>query len=284
MTLREIVFDLITILTKAGFTDDSRLDEDYLGYKANEKRAKAIRDSYRRNKFIDPVWLQDFGVFDLTEVNKADDKTFSEECTCKISKATLPAIVSLLDGQSTHVDLGINSLRSVCGTKEYHFEGYNRLYTLLNLPEDNIALKFKYFTRVQNAIYVAPSVDKLRGIFILENPLDGFVRNTENILSGNLVTGTVYEVTEGQIVHNALGHNKGQTFTAVNANFTGSGKVQLVNQKRAMTDEDPYPVSFTMMEEIILKILTQEFNIEKGVIADIRNDSIDQLEILGNEK
>ena len=44
-----------------------------------------------------------------------------------------------------------------------------------------------------------------------------------------------------------------------------------------MTEDDPYPISNTMLEYIVMKILTQDFNIESKVAADLRNDAADAL-------
>jgi len=44
-----------------------------------------------------------------------------------------------------------------------------------------------------------------------------------------------------------------------------------------ITENDPYPISNTMLEYIVMKILTQDFNIEAKVAADLRNDATDAL-------
>jgi hypothetical protein len=283
MTRNEGIHDVLTILTKASFSDDTRLDPDYIGYKIDEKRAKEIRDSYNRNQLIDPVWIQDYGIFDTTEVNYADDKTFTF-LDCHLAKATLPPTISFGNGLAAINNLGDYSFRSISGTEEYHFKQNSKLMEILNdLPVGHPLRKFAYFSRVGHARYfvsknkeVVPN--KLRAMLILESPLDGFVFTTENVTV--LEVGVSYIVMSDQIVHNGIPYNIGQTFTAVNTSFTGDGKVQYVNQKRAMTNEDPYPFSKSQMEVVILKLLTQEYGIEATRIADIRNNSQDELKIL----
>ena len=44
-----------------------------------------------------------------------------------------------------------------------------------------------------------------------------------------------------------------------------------------ITVTDEYPVSFTLGEFIVMKILTQDFNIEAKIAADLRNDAADAL-------
>jgi hypothetical protein len=258
------------ILTKFGFPEDSRLDEDYLGYKVDEYRAIDIRETFKKYPVIDPIWIQDYGIFDTTVVNSADEKSFTV-CKCKFSKVTFPSVVSIINPLSNTNDLGVYSIRSACGTKEYN---YLPLPQLMLLTDDNDRSLFKYFYRIGNSYYLTPEVKQGRSMLILENPLNGFVNNTE--YQTVLVVGTQYEVAEGQIVHAGFGYQKGQIFTAVNTIFTGSGKIWLKNQKRAMTNDDQYPMSQTQMERVILSILTKEFGIEQKTISDVRNNSQDE--------
>lgn len=283
MTRQEGIFDVITILTKASFTDDSRLDPDYIGYKIDEKRAKEIRDSYNRHQLIDPVWVQDYGVFDTTEVNYADDKTFTH-LDCKLAKATLPQTVSFYNGLASANNLGDYSFRSISGGEEYFFKQNSKLMEILSdLPKEHALRKFSYYSKVGAARYfVSKNQDvvpeKLRAMLILENPLDGFVFTTENVTV--LAVGTQYTVMSDQITHNSIIYNSGDTFTAANTTFAGAGKVQYLNQKRAMTNNDPYPFSKSQMEMVIMKLLTQEYGIEASRVAEIRNNSQDELKVL----
>lgn len=282
MNRSEAIFDIINILTKAGYTDDSRLDPDYIGYKIDEKRAKEIRDSYNRHPMIDPIWLQDIGIVDFTEVNYADDKIF-EFLDCKLAKATFPPVVSFYNALSAETNLGVFSLRSVSSREEFHFKPYSKFLDIgTDLPEHHPLKKFSYYTKVLNAIYAlskdGSTPEKLHPILILERPLDGYVLTTENVIS--LTIGTQYEVISGQIIHNLIPYNAGDVFTATTKLFTGTGTVQYKNQKRKMTNNDPYPFSPAQMDIVIMKLLTQEYGIEATKIADIRNDSTDSTKAL----
>lgn len=283
MTRQEGIHDILTILTKANFTDESRIDPDYIGYKIDEKRAKEIRDSYNRNQLIDPIWIQDYGVFNTTTVNYADDKSFTF-LDCHLAKATLPPTVSFGNGLAAINNLGDHSFRSISGTEEYFFKQHSKLMDLLNdVPASHPLRKFAYYSKVGNARYFVSKnkelvPEKLRAMLILESPLDGFVFTTENVTS--LTIGAQYTVMSLQVVHNSIAYNAGDTFTAVNETFTGLGTVQYLNQKRAMTNDDPYPFSKSQMEILILKLLTQEYGIESSKISEIRNNSQDESKVL----
>jgi hypothetical protein len=276
MTKQELIYDIITIATKANYTDDTKLSERWVGYKVDEKRAIEIRESYKRNFAIDPSTIQDFGISDMTEINYADDKSFNY-LDCKISKLTLPPTVNIINNLSSANNLGIYSIRSVDGRQEFYYMPHSKLMELYRLSEEHPNRKFKYFTQIGNAIYIPNGPEKIHPFLILERPLDGFVNQSENILTGNLIVGQSYIVMDKQVIHNGLGYIKDNVFVATSKVFTGSGDVQLVNQKRSMTVWDEYPMSSTMAEVITMKILTQELKLTMAAITDARNDSVDPL-------
>lgn len=278
MTRNALIWDIKIILEAAGITDESRIDVDYVGFKLDQKRAKAIRDCYKRNPVIEPVWLQDYGIFSLTPVNKAEDRAVAI-CDCKFSKAVLPPIVSINDPMSNQADLGIHRISSACGRYEFHQLPISKLALV---DPDSLYSKFRYFSRVFNSIYLTPETRNARAILILENPLDGYVLDDTDKASGSLVSGSVYEVRSGNVTYNGTKYYKGQTFTANSTStFTGLGKVFLQSQKRQMTGDDEYPMSSTMAEEVLMKIFTEDYAIEAKRIADIKNDSQDRFKSLG---
>lgn len=275
---RELIFDIKMILEAGYITDESRLEEDYISYKIDQKRAKEIRDTFKRNPVIEPIWLQDYGIFSLTPVNKVEDRTISI-CDCKFSKAVLPTVVSITDNMSNISDLGTSSIRSATGENEFHYMNFQQLSML---HPDNILSKLRYYTKVGNSVYLTPEVNKARAVLILEKPLDGFVLDNTWVASGDLVSGIIYEVGSGNITYNAIRYFKGNTFTAnATTTFTGNGKVQFSNQKRAMTIDDEYPMSATMAEVVLTKIFTQDYGIEYQRYKDIQSSLQPNLKVLG---
>lgn len=272
MTRKEAIYDIKEILTKSNITDDSRLDDDYIGHLLDQKRAKEIRDTFKRQPVIEPIWLQDMGTVNLTPVNVAEDRNISF-CECALSKAVIPPVVSIADPMGNIPDLGVYSIRSVCGKYEYFYKNVAQMGWLTH---DSILSKFRYYTRVYNSIYLPNDIEKIRMLLILESPLDGYILENTYVTSGNLVVGITYLVTSGNVTHNSVVVFNGSTFVAANTTFTGSGKVKLDTQKRAMTNDDEYPMSSTMAEVVKMKIWTQDYGIEQQVIDDARNDSKDQ--------
>ena len=276
MTRIELIYDVRTILEASNITDDSKYDNDYIGYKIDQRRAKEIRDSFSRNPAIEPVWLQDLGLVNLAKVNKAEDRTVTI-CECSISKMVVPPVVTLHDSLSNHIDVG-TTVRSLCGGYQFY---YMPLSHMSQLTKESVLLGFKYFTKVGNSYYLTTETNKARPIMILESPLDGYVLDNTFKLSGTLVSGLTYEVAGGNITYNAVKYFKGATFVATSTTtFTGTGQVVLQNQKRAMTNSDEYPMSSTMANRIIMALLTEDYGIEAKKVEDIKNNSAKPFKVI----
>ncbi|MCC7514546.1 MAG: hypothetical protein IT212_07620 [Bacteroidia bacterium] len=268
----EYIYDLKRLLSKGNVTDDSRLNNNHLGFLLDQRRAKEIRDSYKRNPVIEPIWIQDYGLTEFTPVNKNEDSSIVSGITAKFSKAILPSVVSLIDPISNTHDLGTYSIRSSDGKNEFQYLSADKLFLL---TEESVLSKISSYIKIGNAVYLTPQVRYAKPLLVLESPLDGYVFDDLYIPSGNLVIGTVYVVAAGQVTHNSIKYNIGSTFTAASTTFTGLGKVQYNNQKRRMLNSDPYPMSSTMAEVVKMKILTQDFAVEQSVVSDVKNDSKD---------
>ncbi len=276
MTRRELIYDVRTILEGGKITDDSMHDDDYIGFKIDQKRAKEIRDTFARNPAIEPVWLQDLGITDLALVNKADDRTVSI-CECKFSKVTLPPVVMLHDAGSNHIDVG-TTIRSACGEFQFY---YMPLSHMAMLTDQSVLYGFKYFTKVFNSYYLTTATNKCRPVVILERPLDGFVNDNSFVVSGNLIPGTTYEVMAGNITYNSVKYFKGSTFLATSVvTFSGPGKVSYQNQKRRMTNDDEYPMSSTMANMVLMKLFTEDYGIQQKEVQDIKNNAQSPFRVL----
>lgn len=270
MTGKEITYTIIDVLTRHGYTDDSRLDADQINFMRDNARAQLISMEFDRTKTIDPSWVQDLGFVQLTTVDFNDDSTIPF-CECLLSKVTIPDTIDLRSPNS-NTDSGLKVISS-CGTRQfypYHIE------LLQNIPKEHTRNKFYYYFLIGGALYLNKVMDKVRVLAVLTKPSEvNNVINTEYVLSGNLVIGTNYTVYGSQVVHNSLGYNAGQSFTAVNTTYTGTGKVKTTSRTSAYTEDSPYPVQGAMARQIILEVLTKEFAIEESKITDIKNSSGD---------
>lgn len=263
--LKEITDDIKLILSKNQQSDDFRAHDRNIDFKVHQYRATAIRNTFKREMQINPQWLQDQGNLEPTKVTSDDDPAISG-CSGTFGKIDIPTVIHLPDF------MGVFRVSSACKTKTYY---RTTLQRFMGFDAGSTRSKFNYFFVIGNSVYMNPFIEDASVQLILENPLEGTITISTNIPSGELVVGLVYVVSAGDITHNSVKYRKGATFTAVNANFTGNGTVQLNNQKRQMTRTDDYPMDFTLLEQVKQKILLQDFAIEERKLADIDNDSQD---------
>lgn len=268
MTKNEIKDDIINLLTKFGFTDDQRYDPDWLLFKIDEVRAYLIRQEYKQLGFTNPSWFQDLNLLRFTPVVYSDID-YGVCGDCPISKAVIPDNIPLYNPDNQNEDNGIKVL-SACGTKQFY---YLPLEVLRQIPSEHPRSKFNYYFKIGNQIFVNQKVNWLRINAVFQNPDAINTINNLVVPSGSLVVGTSYTVIGYQVVHNGLGYMPGQTFTAVNTVYTGSGAVELTTPVQAFNNATSnYPVTNDMARLITIEILTREFGVEKQQIAAIKGD------------
>ncbi len=270
MTRKEIIYDALNILSRFNYTDDNRNDPDWMGYKIDQVCGEFKKTEFSQTGVVNPAWISTLGLIPFTETDFSDSNLGI--CNCPISKAILPAVLNLPNPNYPDQNYGIKNIISACGKTSYY------PYQIENwkmIPSEHVRSKFHYYAQIGTNVFVNKLEKFLLVHAVLASPLDGFIMNTTNILSGNLVAGQVYTVITGQIVHNAIAYQAGQSFTAANTTFTGSGTVLPQVFKRQVTDDDPYPCTQEMARNVVLNILQQEFGIEKQRITDVKNDGQD---------
>lgn len=278
MTTRKNIVDSILILaTRFSRTDETRLDEDYLSFLVEQTRASEILKEYNITGIIDQNWLVDFGIYDLTKVNFADDPNV-DFCECDIMKAEIPKTINLTAIGEGNLDLGLKVI-SACGSRSYTMYPLERWRMV---PKEHVRSKFYYYQRFGNIIYVNKMVNSLRFIGIPETTDGLIIKKTLPVNSGSIKQGVVYMVkgASGAVTYDSVIYLPGSTFTGTaTTTFTALGgcKVYYNNFEYTMTDEDPYPVSPHLARQIVISILTTELQIEKQQAVDVVNDSADDV-------
>lgn len=274
-SLRQFRSDIMLIYERLKLSKDKRLQERHVDFLIAKYRSVVIRDDYKANRQIDPAVLQDAGLVNFTRVLSSDDPAISFG-NLELGKLTIPELVSLPDDRGIYI---VSSLSKQC--MHYPIE----MNMFFDIPSGSWAAKSPYYFRVNTALYIYPARDEGNIVYILDNPMDGVVLLTENILSGSIQAGVSYTVQSGQVVYNGVGYNIGVAFVGVAGvtTFTGTGKVKRTIQKRAITEDDNYPMSFTMAERVLLKMFYQEFKIEETKFIDAKNDAADELTVLKSQ-
>jgi len=272
MTKKSLIDEALLILQRNAPNDDSRLSDRFISELIDQTRAQLIIRNYAINETVDFAWVTQPFYINFYKITVADDPTVTF-CNCDMMKTTIPPVISLTNSGASNQDVGIWSLFSACGKYAY----YPRpLQLLQNIPSDSTMSKFKYYSRYNTTLYATGGATRLRLSPILLYPEDGFIINSEPIVSGNIVSGTKYIVKFGNIVYNTITYNPNDTFIGgVATTFTGNGNVYLYDQVTAFEETSDYPVGGEMAREIILEILTKEFQIQDNMIVDTKNDNID---------
>ena len=270
MKLLETVYTILNLLSRHNVSDDFRVSERNIAAMVHAHRAAQIVKDYGINQHIDPTWLSDIGRIDFTRVSSSDDPNITNSSLC-LAKITLPPVISLDN------DGGVYRISSSSKQIQCYPTTPNEFFFLFE-NNDKRLQKYHYYFRIGNAYYKYPYQTEGSAILVLSNPLDGWAKFTENILSGFLTIGDTFIVMSGSITYGGITYTALQTFVATVANgtaFTGTGIVQYLNKKRKMTMQDEYPMSRSMESELILSILSNEFRIEAVMTPDIINDARD---------
>lgn len=274
-TLKEIRSDILLVGQNLKLSNDTRLEPRHIDFLIHKHRARGIREEYDRNKLIDPTWISDYGNTDVTVVNSSDDPSVPLTSRC-VSRVTLPDVVSIAS------DRGVHRITHTSRQVDFYQTTEENYYALVS---GQVELKYDWWWRMGDVYYFNTKEKQVRPFLILGNPMEGFVLQTEWVASGDLTVGQSYTVYGTQVVHNSTAYNPGQSFTAVNANYTSTGTqvVKFTNMKRAIMENDPYPIGRTLLEYVMMKIFTVEFNIAKQQAGDVIADAQDKTLALQNE-
>lgn len=265
-TLRQYRSDILLILSKSKVSKDFRVNPKHIDFLIHKYRASIIQDQYKATREIDPQCFQDLGRVTFTKVTSADDPNILVT-SVSLGKLTIPGVIALPN------DRGVWRVASSSRQMTYYPVEYGRFFEIV---EDSIRSKFNYWFRIGTSLYTYPLLDEGNIVLLQDNPMEGIILATEDLAKDGLTVGVEYKVVKGQIEHNSVIYVIGDVFTAVSKIFTGKGTVKYNNQKRPITLDDQYPMSIAMAEDIAMKIYTQDFNIEKQEVANIKVDSQDQ--------
>jgi hypothetical protein len=270
VTGRLIISDLTLILNNFKLNQNGISERTLLQLIAR-KREKQIVEYYNRSPEIDPTWLQTLSKVFMTK----------EDLGCFVTGfAIIPTPISLPG------DRGLVNVISSNGELFYH-HAYDKMLTM---NPDVEQFKFnKARTRLGNKLSIWPYELSPTVIAILSDPMHGYFIDASIVLKNNLFTGddympaSEYEVINNTIEHDGTLYQVGQTFTATVNTYTGIGDVRLKNSIKKMTLDDPYPMSLSMANTVIMRILDEDYGVARKQISDIIADGQSQTNILTSE-
>lgn len=270
MTLIELVYDVRHILKQV--QDDSSIPDKFIAQLVAKYRAIEIVMDFEKFGEINPVWIQPLGVYNTTKVN-ASDKQVNAGTIC-FGKVTLPPVIKFDN------DLGV--YRIALSGNQSRIYPLSQDLMMLKIEGNEISNGFYFYYKIFNNYFVYPFVSSIFPNLILEDPMDGYLLTTENVITGNIVTDDSYTVGTGNIIYNSTVYNAGDIFTGLSGitTFSGGGTVKYTNNKRRLRMSDEYPIDIAMAGKVILNILTKEFNLQQQQVSDIVNDAADQTKVL----
>jgi len=169
-----MIYDIRYVLRQT--TDDNRVRDEFLMSKIHTYRSGFIQEDFSRNRFLNPVWLQDLKKLSATKVNSADDPSIADT-SISLGKVTLPNIVSLPE------DIGLFRVAGSSKHKVFTPVGMNYFYLLIDI-DPTTAINQMIYYRTGNSIYLYPYNTECNAVAILGNPLEGYL--IENNVKRNL--------------------------------------------------------------------------------------------------
>jgi hypothetical protein len=272
--LDKVIWDIRHVLK--ALKDDSRISDYHLMDLIAQGRAGLIVERYRKERTLDPQWSQTFRDETLTQVAAGDIPDYAGFTTYKFGKITYPGIVS-----GPVPEFGVISFGSTSNWKRFYKTTWDQLKLMIDVNDLSLQ-SFNYYIHQEDAFYVFNYFGNVTAVLILNDPLEGYRYRTEYVLSGKIQANESYYVESGTVGYNNVSIVKGGTFIGIEdyPDYLGVAKVTYLNKRKKLTSADPYPMDAPMAREIILSILTKEFQIERQSIMDVINDSADTLELL----
>lgn len=225
-----------------------RISKRHIEYKIHQYRAIGIREVYYQRGEIEPIWLQNLGTKEVTKkVTKVtrvmagtlSDKIEIDEVVTKASSTVTFEKINSAD------DINISECDCTIGRKE--------IPEIVSLPGRRGSMHDKGLYRVSTAsrqqAYYPTTINRFYG----------FIKGTPRAEMN-------YYWKIGNILY-IHPYRKQMNVILILDNPLDSG----------ITERDEYPISQTLAEFIVMKILTQDFNIEAKMAGDLRNDAADVL-------
>ena len=253
MTLQELVKDIARLLQKSKLVDDSRISTRHLRYKVAQYRAQGIRETYIVRGEIEPIWLQPLGSIAAAEKKSVTGSQAGGVFETTPTIAPIRNSYSIFTETNSADDLSLPACNCPIGKLE--IPPVVSLPGLHNMQSDNGV--YRVSTASRQVKYYPITFDRF---FQLE---EGTSRQKHS-----------YYFKIGHTLYISPFKEKVSVVAIWDDPLDANG----------LLPTDEYPLSNTLTEYIVIKILTQDFNIEAKLAADLRNDATDALIALGRMK
>lgn len=273
-SLRTIVSELALELQRHQLSVNPVMEERTLVEKINNKRASELQRRFSRAEAINFSWLSQTGVLDVTETREAVDPTVYP-VGCIFGRVTIPEVVNLVNNPVVG-DHGVFKVHNGDG-ENYYFFPQEHVHKMLK-NKDAFPGPLRIYYTIGKDIFIYPYKKQVFASLIHYNPLEAYIMVIDAVKSGTLIVADDYTaagnytVTSGQIIHDGVTYNTGESFDAVLTTFTGNGVLHFTDKKRLATMDDYYPMDSDLKNAVIRRILTEDYGLSLQVPVDNTND------------
>ena len=263
--------------TGMNITLDNRLNEpDFVVHLINEKRAMLIERAYRDNGDNMPFVQQPFIIPVVDKVDTNEDNFLDLEKD--FGKFYLPSLVQFTHRNKNSHNKALLSITDVKTQTRFFPTTYEEWLVIKRSSTE--MKRYHYYFEVGNFVYLTKYAKNVALRATFQNPLEAHIIDNTIKPSGSLIIGSEYKVQNGSIVHNSATYNAPETFTAVNENYTGTGRVYLNSSYRLLNETDPYPMKDSHMDTI-KKLIWNEFNIALSSPTDQQGNAEEETNTQG---
>lgn len=270
MKLEYIIYDIKEILL--ALKDDTRVKDSYLIYKIINYDCLMKEQMALQGITIPEQCYSRLPRKKVAEINSGDHPEITVS-SIKLGKVELPKLINLPEPTK--------ALRVTSTSRQsmIYRTTFPMLMHMIRANDSRLQL-FNYYVQYGNNLYFYHYIPEVDIMAMLEDPTEAFQVRSELYSADQLQEGKDYVVLTGAIRETDGGYNpvykrfEGFTCTA-GKTYSGDGKCQLEDDVHQMTLTDDYPITRAMAQQIVLQILTKDYQIEKQSIPDLYNDAQD---------
>ena len=276
-TLRTIVSELELALGRNMIANRPPVVWEKMIEQVKNKRASEMERMFSKNDIVLGSWVSPMGIMKSEIIEENNDPEYSFlTFGKKVAVIQIPQIINLVNAGFAG-DHGIQLVATADGRCVYDYVPPSKLGDMIEF-EKIYSVGTGFYTYYNNRIIAYPAKDHFTVRLVLFDPLEGYVIDTRFRNSGELVIATdynnalEYEVYSGQVEHDGIIYNAGESFTAVTTTFVGNGKVRLKNSKRLLNEDDLYPIDSKSKDVIIKRIIGEDYGLELQLPVDTKAD------------
>ena len=270
MKLEYIIYDIKELLL--ALKDDTRVKDSYLIHKINNYNCLITEQMALQGLEIPEQCYSRLPKRKVHEITSGDHPDITVS-SVRLGKVDVPKTMNLQD-RDKEIKVLSSSRQSMIFRTSFPF-----LMHMIRANDNRLQL-FNYYVIYGRSLYVYPYIAELDLMAVLEDPIEAFQINSEMFSVDQLKVGMEYIIYSGAIMEDNNGvqsvYKKYDGFTCQSDyTYSGDGKAMYDESVRQITMHDDYPITRSMAQQIVLQILTKDYQIEKQSIPDIYNDAMD---------